>query len=39
VCNQCQGVFDTSRRRLAAMGPLEIEPSTPDEPTNPIADP
>jgi ribonuclease T len=25
VCNQFQGVFDTSRRRLAAMGPLEIE--------------
>ena len=27
VCNQFQGVFDASRRRLAAMGPLEIEPS------------
>ncbi|MGD0493147.1 MAG: ribonuclease T [Steroidobacteraceae bacterium] len=26
VCNQFQGVFDSSRRRLAAMGPLEIEP-------------
>jgi ribonuclease T len=26
VCNQFQGVFDASRRRLAAMGPLEIEP-------------
>jgi len=31
-------VFDASRRRLAAMGPLEVEPSTagesftPDEP-------
>src|SRR5271157_3668111 len=25
VCNQFQGVFDTSRRRLASMGPLEIE--------------
>ena len=35
VCNQFQGVFDASRRRLAAMGPLEIEPSTPDEPMNP----
>src|SRR5882757_9627269 len=39
VCNQFQGVFDTSRRRLAAMGPLETEPSTPDEPTNPIVNP
>jgi ribonuclease T len=27
VCNQFQGVFDASRRRLAAMGPLESEPS------------
>jgi len=27
VCNQFQGVFDASRRRLAAMGPLEVEPS------------
>jgi ribonuclease T len=26
VCNQFQGVFDASRRRLAAMGPLEVEP-------------
>jgi ribonuclease T len=26
VCNQFQGVFDASRRRLAAMGPLEIDP-------------
>ena len=25
VCNQFQGVFDASRRRLASMGPLEIE--------------
>src|SRR5258705_4342565 len=25
VCNQFQGVFDASRRRLAAMGPLEVE--------------
>jgi hypothetical protein len=31
VCNQFQGVFDASRRRLAAMGPLEVEPSTPGE--------
>ncbi len=31
VCNQFQGVFDASRRRLAAMGPLEIEPSAPGE--------
>jgi len=28
VCNQFQGVFDASRRRLAAMGPLEIEPAS-----------
>lgn len=27
VCNQFQGVFDASRRRLAAMGPLESEPA------------
>ncbi len=26
VCNQFQGVFEASRRRLAAMGPIEIEP-------------
>jgi ribonuclease T len=26
VCNQFQGVFDASRRRLAAMGPIEVEP-------------
>ena len=26
VCNQFQGVFDASRRRLAAMGPLQVEP-------------
>ncbi len=26
VCNQFQGVFEASRRRLAAMGPLEMEP-------------
>ena len=25
VCNQFQGVFESSRRRLAAMGPLETE--------------
>ena len=25
VCNQFQGVFDASRRRLAAMGPLQVE--------------
>jgi ribonuclease T len=31
VCNQFQGVFDASRRRLAAMGPLEMEPSTETE--------
>jgi len=36
VCNQFQGVFEASRRRLAAMGPLEvdpeIEPEAPGEP-------
>jgi len=32
VCNQFQGVFESSRRRLAAMGPLEVEPETPSEP-------
>ncbi len=26
VCNQFQGVFDSSRRRLASMGPLVVEP-------------
>src|ERR1700680_4010020 len=35
VCNQFQGVFDTSRRRLAAMGPLETEPSVPGDPDPP----
>jgi ribonuclease T len=30
VCNQFQGVFDASRRRLASMGPLEIEESGAD---------
>jgi ribonuclease T len=25
VCNQFQGVFDASRRRLASMGPLEVD--------------
>jgi hypothetical protein len=30
VCNQFQGVFDASRRRLASMGPLEIEPHPQD---------
>jgi len=27
VCNQFQGIFESSRRRLASMGPLEVEPS------------
>jgi ribonuclease T len=27
ICNQFQGIFEASRRRLAAMGPLEVEPS------------
>jgi ribonuclease T len=26
VCNQFQNVFESSRRRLAAMGPIEVEP-------------
>jgi ribonuclease T len=34
VCNQFQGVFDASRRRMAAMGPLQVEqneePDAPD---------
>ena len=30
VCNQFQNVFDASRRRLASMGPLEMEPREPD---------
>ena len=33
VCNQFQNVFDASRRRLASMGPLEIE--QPEAPTDP----
>jgi len=32
VCNQFQGVFEASRRRLAAMGPLEIDPEPSSEP-------
>jgi ribonuclease T len=32
VCNQFQGVFDASRRRLAAMGPLQVEPSASEDP-------
>jgi ribonuclease T len=35
VCNQFQGVFDASRRRLASMGPLESESES--EPPNPGA--
>jgi ribonuclease T len=35
VCNQFQGVFETSRRRLAAMGPVEVEPETPGDPREP----
>ena len=27
VCNQFQGVYDASRRRLAAMGPLQVDTS------------
>ncbi|HVC02109.1 MAG TPA: ribonuclease T [Steroidobacteraceae bacterium] len=29
ICNQFQGVFDASRRRLAAMGPLQTENDEP----------
>jgi ribonuclease T len=32
VCNQFQGVFEASRRRLAAMGPLEVDPEIPPDP-------
>jgi ribonuclease T len=32
VCNQFQGVFEASRRRLAAMGPLEVDPEPSSEP-------
>jgi ribonuclease T len=32
VCNQFQGVFEASRRRLAAMGPLEVDPEPASEP-------
>jgi hypothetical protein len=38
VCNQFQGVFESSRRRLAAMGPLEVEASA-GELDSPPADP
>jgi ribonuclease T len=31
VCNQFQGVFEASRRRLASMGPLQIETDPGDE--------
>ena len=27
VCNQFQNVFEASRRRLASMGPLQVEPN------------
>jgi ribonuclease T len=32
VCNQFQGIFDASRRRLASMGPLTVESEPPAEP-------
>jgi ribonuclease T len=32
VCNQFRGVFEASRRRLAAMGPLEVDPEPTSEP-------
>ena len=32
VCNQFQGVFDAGRRRLASMGPLEMDTEGPNEP-------
>ena len=40
VCNQFQGMFDSSRRRLASMGPLEMEAepsSDQDVPADPPA--
>jgi ribonuclease T len=37
VCNQFQGVFEASRRRLAAMGPLEVEPEPTSEPPADLA--
>lgn len=36
VCNQFQGVFDASRKRMAAMGPLQIEQN--EEPDAPAID-
>jgi ribonuclease T len=36
VCNQFQNVFDASRRRLASMGPLEVE--RPELPADPALD-
>jgi ribonuclease T len=36
VCNQFQGVFDASRRRLAAMGPLEVE-TEPEAPSDGVS--
>lgn len=32
VCNQFQGMFEAGRRRLAAMGPLEVEPDASVDP-------
>jgi hypothetical protein len=32
VCNQFQGIFDASRRRLASMGPLTVESEPSSEP-------
>jgi ribonuclease T len=37
VCNQFQSVFDTSRRRLASMGPLEVDTEGSSEPGVPRA--
>ena len=42
VCNQFQGVFDSSRRRLASMGPLEVDTEGAGEherSTDPLAPP
>jgi ribonuclease T len=36
VCNQFQGVFDASRRRMAAMGPLQVEQN--EEPDAPVSE-
>ena len=39
VCNQFQGVFEASRRRLAAAGPLEAAPSRNESINEPVNEP